>query len=264
MKLGTCFLCGRYGTLEEHHVFGGPNRSKSERDGLKVGLCGDSCHRNGRRAAHRCRETSDALKQFWQIKFMMKHQIGVRAFILEYGRNYLELDYYDDEENFPMNITAQSGRLVRDPELRYMNDNKPVCSFCVAVDRPGVKDKADFIDFVAYDKKAEFVAKYFRKGSRIEVSGILTTRTYEKNGIKRKVTEVRADQVFFGDSKKQDDDGGNYGGNSNNGGYNAPGYGAPQSSASNYGGYQYPNPAANNTPASDFQTIDEEDAQLPF
>lgn len=157
-----------------------------------------------------------------------------------------------------MNITAQSGRLVRDPELRYMKDDKPVCSFCIAVDRPGVKDKADFIDCVAYDKKAEFVAKYFRKGSRIEVSGIITTRTYETNGVKRKATEVRADQVFFGDSKKQDDGGGN------SGGYNASGYGAPQNAAPTYGGYQYQNPAASAAPASDFQTIDEDDAQLPF
>ena len=45
MYYGTCFLCGKVGLLEEHHVFSGPYRSKSERFGLKVGLCGDSCHR---------------------------------------------------------------------------------------------------------------------------------------------------------------------------------------------------------------------------
>lgn len=71
MVYGTCFLCGRVGWLEEHHVFPGPFRNKSEKYGLKVGLCGESCHRNGRYAAHQCRATSDALKQFWQVKYMM-------------------------------------------------------------------------------------------------------------------------------------------------------------------------------------------------
>lgn len=77
MRYGTCFLCGKTGWLEEHHVYPGPFRDKSEKYGLKVGLCGESCHRNGRYAAHQCRETSDALKQFWQIKYMMAHKASV-------------------------------------------------------------------------------------------------------------------------------------------------------------------------------------------
>ena len=51
MRYGTCFLCGKTGWLEEHHVYPGPFRDKSEKYGLKVGLCGESCHRNGRYAA---------------------------------------------------------------------------------------------------------------------------------------------------------------------------------------------------------------------
>lgn len=102
----------------------------------------------------------------------------------------------------PMNIIAISGRLTRDPELRTTPNGKPVVEFTVAVDRPGVKDQTDFIDCVAWEKKAEFVARYFKQGKRIEASGVLTTRTYEKNGVKRKRTEVRCDQVFFGESKK--------------------------------------------------------------
>lgn len=47
MYYGRCWLCGRWGWLEEHHIFGGANRKKSEKYGLKVGLCGDTCHRNG-------------------------------------------------------------------------------------------------------------------------------------------------------------------------------------------------------------------------
>ena len=204
MYYGTCFLCGRVGWLEEHHVFPAALRSKSERFGLKVGLCGESCHRNGRYAAHQCRATADALKQFWQVRYMMQHKASVADFRAEFGKNYLELDYYDDERSYPMNIIAISGRLVKDPELRYTKSNKAVTAFTVAVDRPGVKDKTDFIDCVAWEKKAEFVCRYFKKGKRIEASGVLTTRTYEKDGQKRKATELRCGQVFFGDSKPED------------------------------------------------------------
>ena len=100
-----------------------------------------------------------------------------------------------------MNIVAVSGYLTKDPEFRRTESGKAVTSFRIAVDRPGTKDKADFIDCVAWDKKAEFVSRYFKKGQRIEVSGVVTTRGYEKNGEKRKATEVRCDQVFFGERK---------------------------------------------------------------
>lgn len=102
-----------------------------------------------------------------------------------------------------MNIFAGSGRLTRDPELRYTQSNVPVASFTMAIDRPGVKGKTDFIDCIAWEKKALFVNEWFKKGMRIEVSGVLTTRTYEKDGQKRKVTEIKCDQVFFGESKKE-------------------------------------------------------------
>lgn len=202
MYYGTCFLCGKVGWLEEHHVFPAALRNKSELHGLKAGLCGESCHRNGKLAAHQCRKTADALKQHFQIRYMVKNRASVVEFRAEFGKNYLDLDQYDDEGSYPMNITAISGRLVKDPELRYSTKNKAVVAFTLAVDRPGVKDKTDFIDCVAWEKKAEFVSRYFKKGQRMEVSGVTTTRTYEKDGVKRKVTEVRCDQVFFGDSKK--------------------------------------------------------------
>lgn len=211
MHYGTCALCGKVGWLEEHHVFPAALRDKSERHGLKVGLCGESCHRNGRYAAHNCRETADALKRHHQILYMMSHRASVADFRAEFGKNYLDFDYYEDERSYPMNITAQSGRLTRDPELRYTKaQQRPVCLFRIAVDRPGVKDKTDFFDCVAWDKKAEFVSRYFKKGQRIEVSGILTSREYEKNGEKRTATEIRCDQVFFGDSKKEPEPTGNW------------------------------------------------------
>ena len=204
MHYGVCFLCGKEGLLEDHHVFGGPLRAKSEKYGLKVGLCGESCHRNGKKAAHQCRETAEALKQFWQLRYMMEHKASVAEFRAEFGKNYLELDWYDDERSYPMNLLALSGRLTRDPELRYKPDGTPVCSFTLAVNRPGTKDKTDFIDCVVWEKKAEFVANNFRKGKWIEVSGIITSRNYEVDGQKRKATEMVCKQVFFGNSKKED------------------------------------------------------------
>ena len=199
-------LCGKTGWMEEHHVFPASNRNKSEQYCLKALLCGESCHRTGKMAVHNCKETADELKRHFQVKFMVSRETSVSGFIGEFGRNYLGSDYYEDERSYPVNITAFSGRLVRDPELRYTASNKAVCSFTVAVSRPGTKDKTDYINCVTWDKKAEFVSRYFHRGQRIEVSGVITSRAYEKDGDKRHVTEVRVDQVFFGDSKKDNDE----------------------------------------------------------
>lgn len=237
MHLGVCALCGRKGMLEDHHVFSGPFRQKSEQYGLKVGLCGDSCHRNGPRSAHGCRETADSLKQHWQIKFMQEHQYSVHDFIQAFGRNYLNEDEYTDERSYTMNATAFSGRLARDPELRTTKDGTPVCSFSIAVDRPNVKDKTDYIDCVAWRNRAEFVSKYFKKGSRIEVSGPLTMSTFEKNGEKRKKYEVQADNVFFGESKK--------------------------AAAGGETDYQSAYASAPG-PAEDFAALEDDDSELPF
>lgn len=86
-----CYICGRNGNgdpLEAHHVFGGPNRKLSEKDGLKVYLCGEECHRNGKYSAHRNPDTSLFLKKKAQEKCECK--FGTREeFIKRYGRNYL-------------------------------------------------------------------------------------------------------------------------------------------------------------------------------
>lgn len=103
-----------------------------------------------------------------------------------------------------MNSISISGRLTKDPELRRTQNGTAVCSFCVAVDRPGVKDKTDFIDCVAWEKRGEFVSKYFSKGDPIEVNGVLTTRSYEdRDGNKRKSVEVNCDRISFTKQKKQ-------------------------------------------------------------
>lgn len=105
-----------------------------------------------------------------------------------------------------MNSINITGRVTNDIELKTTQQGTSVCSFTVAVDRPAVKDKTDFIDCVAWRQKAEFLSKYFAKGDGIEITGVLTTRNYEdKNGNKRKAVEVVCDQVSFPKGKKKSD-----------------------------------------------------------
>lgn len=104
-----------------------------------------------------------------------------------------------------LNIVAVMGRLVADPELRHTPNGVATCSFRIAVDRSYSKDgerKADFIDIVAWRQTAEFVCKYFHKGSLIAVDGSIQTRNYEdKNGNKRTAFEVVAGSVHFAGGK---------------------------------------------------------------
>jgi single-strand DNA-binding protein len=104
-----------------------------------------------------------------------------------------------------MNKVILMGRLTADPELKQTQSGTSVVSFSIAVDRRFNKDeqkKADFINCVAWRTTAEFVAKYFSKGSQILLVGELQTRTWEdQNGQKRYVTEVIASEVSFCGSK---------------------------------------------------------------
>lgn len=81
-----CFICGRSSGLEEHHIFGGPNRKLSEQDGLKVWLCYE-CHRTGRYAVHTNRPTMDWLHKVGQEAYEKRHKPG--DFLKRYGKNYL-------------------------------------------------------------------------------------------------------------------------------------------------------------------------------
>lgn len=106
-----------------------------------------------------------------------------------------------------LNVVSLQGRLVRDPELKNTQSGTPYSSFTIAVDRSYVKQgeerKADFIDIVAWRGTAEFVSKWFHKGSMIVLSGSIQTRNYEdKNGNKRKAVEIIANEVSFGGDKK--------------------------------------------------------------
>ncbi len=101
-----------------------------------------------------------------------------------------------------LNVVALMGRLVYDPELKTTPSGTNVCSFRIACDRnfarQGEQRQADFIDIVAWRQQAEFVSKYFQKGSLIAIEGSLQTRQYQdKNGNNRTSTEVLASQVSF-------------------------------------------------------------------
>ena len=108
-----------------------------------------------------------------------------------------------------MNKVILLGRLTKDPEVRYTQTNNIiVASFSLAVNRRFVKEgeerQADFINIVAWDKTAEFCSKYFKKGQQVAVVGRIQTRNYDDNkGQKHYVTEVVAEEVYFGDSKKE-------------------------------------------------------------
>jgi single-strand DNA-binding protein len=149
-----------------------------------------------------------------------------------------------------LNKIILMGRLTRDPELRRTGSGTAVTSFSLAVDRDfksqsGEKE-TDFIDIVAWRNTAEFVSKYFSKGRMAVVEGRLQIRDWtDRDGGKRRSAEVVADNVYFGDSKR---DSGDYSAPS---AYNsAPSYAAPAAPAA--GGH------------SDFAEIGEEDGELPF
>ena len=149
------------------------------------------------------------------------------------------------------NHIAILGRLTRDPEYRTTGSGLSVANFSVAVDRdfpgPSGEKETDFIDVVAWRSTAEFVSKYFTKGRMAVVEGRLQIRDWtDRDGGKRRSAEVIADNVYFGDSRR--DNAGDFGA--------APGYSAPMGGRSNY--------AAPMDNHSDFAEIGEEDGELPF
>ncbi len=101
-----------------------------------------------------------------------------------------------------MNVVCLVGRLSRDPEISYTNAGKTVARFGVAVDRRGKDAGADFINVVTFDKTAEIVEKYFRKGQRIGITGRIQTGSYtNKEGKKVYTTDVIGESVEFVERK---------------------------------------------------------------
>ena len=146
-----------------------------------------------------------------------------------------------------LNHIVLMGRLARDPELRRTQSGVSVTSFRLACDRDfktqsGEKE-TDWIDVVAWRNTAEFVSKYFQKGRMAIVEGRLQTRDWtDKEGNKRTAVEVVADNIYFGDSKRDGAPGG---------GFEPAPYSAPA------GGYAAP-------VGGGFAEIEEEDGDLPF
>ena len=113
--------------------------------------------------------------------------------------------------NFNLNKVILGGRLTATPELKTTTNGTLVTSFSIAVNRKYTKDQAqpqsDFINCVAWKNTAEFISKYFNKGSSICVEGNLQTRVYEDNkGNKKYVTEVIVENAYFVDSKSENVD----------------------------------------------------------
>ena len=165
-----------------------------------------------------------------------------------------------------LNHIVIMGRMVRDPELRRTGSGIAVAGFSVAVERDfpskeGGEKETDFIDCVAWRQTGEFVGKYFRKGRMIAVSGRLQTRSWtDKDGNKRRATEIVADNVYFADSKTESTPAA-ASQNAASFAYPAPGYSAPAHGATEYPMQGYSAPT---NPASDFQMLEDDDAQLPF
>lgn len=156
-----------------------------------------------------------------------------------------------------LNVVAIMGRLVADPELRTTPAGHSVCSFRIACDRSyvqqGQQRQADFIDIVAWRQQADFVSKYFQKGSMIAVEGSLQTRNYQdKNGNNRTAVEVVANNISFAGAKRQDSQ-------------NAPSY--EQQTTSHVqqakAAQNAPQPAYTQGSMDDFAVIDDND-DLPF
>ena len=153
-----------------------------------------------------------------------------------------------------LNHIVIMGRLTRDPEVRYTQSQLPVVSFTVAVDRDysgrdGGERQTDFIDCVAWRQTAEFVNKYFKKGSTAVVSGRLQIRDWtDREGGKRRSTEIVVDNIYFGESKRD---------SSNSGSYNANSYGSQPT-------YSNDSASKDSAPTGGFAELDDGDGELPF
>ena len=161
-----------------------------------------------------------------------------------------------------LNHIVIMGRLTHDPELRRTGGGVAVASFTLAVDRnfspkDGGERETDFIDCVAWRQTGEFVSKYFAKGRMAVVSGRLQIRSWtDKDGNKRRTAEIVADNVYFGDSKRDEGRAGSRRQLAATGGNAYAKDSNTQNAGISNGGY----PA----PESDFAILEENDDQLPF
>ena len=153
-----------------------------------------------------------------------------------------------------LNHIVIMGRLVRDPELRYTQTQTPVASFTLAVDRDfSGKDsnekQTDFIDCVAWRSTAEFISKYFQKGTMSVVSGRLQLRDWtDRDGNKRRNAEIVVENIYFGESRRREAD------NAATGSYSTGSY---------TGSYSNDNGSTRSSQSGNFEEL-EDDGELPF
>ena len=107
-----------------------------------------------------------------------------------------------------MNVVILMGRMTRDPELKYTSGGKAYANFTLAVQK--TKDEAEFIDCIVWEKTAETIAEYFRKGRKILVQGRLNVSSYEQNGEKRKSTKVVVNSFEFVENSGNGNNGSGY------------------------------------------------------
>ena len=149
--------------------------------------------------------------------------------------------------NFNFNKVILGGRLTQDPELKTTSNGAQYVNFSIAVNRPYSKGEeqqqtADFINIVAWRQRAEFISRYFRKGSSICIVGSIQSRSWtDQQGNKRYATDVVADEVSFVDSKNE----------------------SFQSGASSYVPDTYAAPAFSTDSAPKFEDVSD-DEELPF
>lgn len=99
-----------------------------------------------------------------------------------------------------MNQVTLLGRLTKDPELKYSQSGKAFTKFSLAVQREFNRDEVDFINCIAWDKRAETICEYLGKGRKLALQGRLSVRSYEKDGETKWTTEVIIDKFDFVDS----------------------------------------------------------------
>lgn len=164
-----------------------------------------------------------------------------------------------------LNKVILMGRLTHEPESKALPSGMSVCNFSLAVQRDfarqGEERQTDFINIVAFGPRADFVARYFRKGQLVAVCGRLQTRSWEdQNGNKRYATDVVADEVHFAEPKREGGSGA-YNEYGQGGGYESY---APQQGG--FGGYAQTNqaPAMPDTAMPQGFSANVDDDDLPF
>lgn len=186
--------------VHDHHIFGGTaNRRISEAEGMRCNLCLKH-HEENSEAVHKNRFNNVLLKIIGQQAYEQTHPRT--DFIARFGKSYIDL------EDRNVNKVVLSGRLTKDPQVRYTDGTNPmaIARYTLAIDRRFKREgeaTADFIPCVAFGRDGEFVERYFKQGMKVTISGRIQTGSYVgANGQKIFTTEVVIEEQEFAEKKK--------------------------------------------------------------